>query len=102
MQGAATVDDRPTTSGDDDDRIVMVKLLIALASLESNDKSLNTRIQFSLFEGHLTAHYLFKLDPMTVPVMKRITLHNLNLICWNTSNFSIDISSQQIPKHREF
>ena len=41
MQGAATVDDRPTTSGDDDDRIVMVKLLIALASLESNDKSLN-------------------------------------------------------------
>ena len=41
MQGAATVDDRPTTSGDDDARIVMVKLLIALASLESNDKSLN-------------------------------------------------------------
>ena len=66
----------------------------------SNDKSLNTRIQFSLFEGHLTAHYLFKLDPMTVPVMKRITLHNLNLICWKTSNFSIDISSQQIPNAR--
>ena len=41
MQGAATVDDRPTTSGDDDDRIVMVKLLIALASLEPNDKRLN-------------------------------------------------------------
>ena len=41
MQGAATVDDRPTTSGDDDDRIVMVKLLIALASLEPNDKNLN-------------------------------------------------------------
>ena len=40
MQGAATVDDRPTTSGDDDDRIVMVKLLIALASLEPNDKRL--------------------------------------------------------------
>ena len=45
------------------------------------------RIELKVTSCHqvLTAHHLFKLDPMTMT--KGETLHNLNLICWKTSNF---------------
>ena len=49
------------------------------------DASLKVIISLMASNQVLTAHYLFKLDLMTMT--KGVTLHNLNLICWKTSNF---------------